>query len=183
MNRCSLIFSLAAIMFGAATVNASPIDPQGVFQNLVAGTPVVPVTDFLFGADASGGGVFSFQNVSGNDWVAMDFFVTEPPSISITCGGGPFFDTCNSTFDGPSGQWDIHFGDPINGGLPAGTEFSFNLNDPRSDDQPNGSGGWGAGADFNVVPTNGAPEPASWMLLAGGIGLAALWRRFGFARS
>lgn len=176
MNKCSLIFSLAAIMLGAATVNASPNDPQGVFQNFNPNAPFMPVTDFLFGADASGGGIFSFQNVSPNDWVAMDFFVTEPASIAVTCDGGPFFDTCDSSFDGTTGQWDIHFGSPINGGLPAGTEFSFNLNNDTSNNIF-GAGGWGPGADFNVIPTNGAPEPASWLLLAGGIALLGFLRR------
>ncbi len=177
-------FILAIVALGTTAVQADPVDPQGVFDNLVAGTPVMPESDFTFGADATGGGVLSFQNVSGTDWIAMDFTVTEPQGISITCNGGPFFGACitSSTNTSPNmAQYRILFSRPINGGIPNQAEFSFNLNDllptggPNFD--PNGAGGWGAGADFTVVPTSGAPEPASWLLLTAGLPLIGLARR------
>ncbi|MBV9611206.1 MAG: hypothetical protein JO091_01985 [Acidobacteriaceae bacterium] len=181
MTTCNSLCLLAAFALGAAAIEAAPLDPQGVFDNYVSGTAITPETDFTFGADPNGGGVFSFQNVSGTNWTAMDFIVTEPQGIFINCGPGPFFLVCGYTSTNIPGtnnaQYDIKFSQPINGGIGNLQVFSFNLNDPLSNQQqnfdPNGSGGWGAGADFNVIPTFGTPEPASSLLLAGGIMLFA----------
>ncbi|MBV9405211.1 MAG: hypothetical protein JO211_07690 [Acidobacteriaceae bacterium] len=179
MNKYySLLLALLALC--GATLHAAPVDPQGVFDNYVSGTAIVPETDFTFGADASGGGVFSFQNVSGKSWIAMDFFVTEPLGIFINCGPGPFFLVCGYTSTSNSATtalYDIKFSQAINGGIANGAIFSFNLNDPLpgggQNFDPNGAGGWGPGADFNVVPTFGAPEPASALLLFSGVSMLA----------
>lgn len=163
---------LAVYVLGAMAAQAGSVDPQGVFDNYVKGTPVTPETDFVFGSDASGGGVFSFQNVSGNTWSGMDFFVSEPAGISITCGGGPFYSTCQTSSTPTPGnpQYEIKFTGPINGGIANLGVFSFNLNDllPTGGQNlnPNGAGGWGNDADFTVVPTFATPEPAPFLLVA-----------------
>ncbi len=179
------------ITFGATALQAVPADPQGVFDNAIAGLPVTPVVDFPMFANQNGGGVYNFQNMSGNDWVGMDFFVTLPNNTPITCGGGPFFQGCevSSTPNDISliarqetgfSVYDIGFFDAVDTGIAAGTIFSINLNDPidgQPNLDPNGAGGWGSNNSFLVVPTAGAPEPSSWLLLASGIALIGTFRR------
>lgn len=169
---------LAIVASGAVTLHATPADPQGVFDNVIVGVPT-PVTDFGFGSDLSGGGYLSFQNVSGNDWVGMQIFVDQPAGIAITCGGGPYFGSCTTSYNATTGLYDMLFTDPLNGGIPNNATFSFDLNNPGPygpNRDPNGAGGWGNDADFNAVPAN-APEPASWLLFAAGLALFALTSR------
>lgn len=184
MYRSLLAFTLAMLASGALALEAAPVDPQGVFDTQIAGIPVTPVDPFSFSANANGGGVFNFQNVSGNNWVGMDFFVTLPENTPIACGPGPFFVTCEvtSTPIGTTGMatYDIGFNQPRNGGILNSGIFSFNLNDPLSSGpnlNPNGSGGWGASTMINVAETDAVPEPASLWLLGGGIALLASVRR------
>ena len=140
--------------------------------------PAIPVTSntFAFGADASGGGVFAFQNASGNDWGSMLVTATLPNLTPITCGPGPFL-TCTVSekpvLDGY--LYDILFGPAPGGGITAGTIFTVNLNDDGTD--PNGSGSWPVGQDFDAKTTV-VPEPGSVLLLmSGGLLVAGLCRR------
>ena len=186
MYRSTLTFTLALALRTLA-LEAAPVDPQGVFDTQITGIPVIGVDPFSFSANANGGGVFNFQNISGNQWVGMDFFVTLPENTPIACGPGPFFVTCEvtSTPIGTSGMasYDIGFDQPRNGGILSNGIFSFNLNDalrtgPNLD--PNGSGGWGPGTVINVQQTDAIPEPSSLWLLGGGIALLASILRLRF---
>lgn len=179
------VFTLAVLMFGAPAVQATPADPQGVFDSLIAGIPVTPVDAFQFQANSNGGGVFNFQNVSGNDWIGMDFFVTLASNTPIACGPGPFFFTCEVTSTPTDTRdmalYDIGFDEPRGSGITNQAGFSFNLNDPvkgQPNLDPNGAGGWDANTVFNVVATSATPEPGSWLLFASGIALIGSILRF-----
>jgi hypothetical protein len=126
---------------------------------------------FTFGADPSGGGVFSFENKTGVTWFELDILVSLPPSVTaITCGS-PAFVVCTAT--PPSAgmsQWDIQFGPNPTGGIPNLGLFSINLNNNAVVNMdPNGAGDWGAGKDFNAIANEDVPEPASWLLLGTGM--------------
>lgn len=138
---------------------------------------VITNKTFTFGADDAGGGVFSFQNETGVTWFELDILVTLPPSVTaITCGGGPFV-VCTSTAPHDSVSfWDITFGPNPRGGIPNGALFSINLNNNGvSNMDPNGAGDWGHDKDFNAIVNEDVPEPASWLLMGGGILGLAIW--------
>ncbi len=140
---------------------------------------VITNTSFAFGANASGGGDFSFQNETGQDWTRLDILVTLPTFQSITCGSIAFV-TCTVTTTTPPGSspadYDLIFGPNPSGGIRNGELFSINLNDDAVVNiDPNGTGSWGAGRDFNATANDGAPEPASWTLMALGILGFGLW--------
>lgn len=184
-----LTLALAMLSLGAPAMQANPADPQGVFDNQIGNIPIVPVDAFAFNADASGGGAFNFRNISGSDWIGLDFFVTLPENTPITCGPGPFFSACEVTPSssdaieiGPNAplmvQYDIGFSG--GNGIADQEVFAFNLNDPingQPNDEQNGSGGWGSGTPFTVIPTS-TPEPGSLLLFASGIALIGTFGRF-----
>jgi hypothetical protein len=133
---------------------------------------VIANKSFTFGANAHGGGVFSFQNETGEAWLQLDILVSLPSDVTaITCGSFAFV-TCTVTPpQGSSSKWDISFGPNPNGGIPNGATFSINLNNNAVvNEDPNGAGDWGPEKMFDAVAN--APEPASWMLI--GVGALAL---------
>lgn len=134
------------------------------------GTPVILTTDsFTFGADALGGGVLLFQNESGQSWRELDITATLPDFTTITCGPGPFI-TCTIAESPVSGGflYNILFGPAAGGGITQGQTFSVNLNDTGED--PNGTGSWGTGTDFDAKASNVTPEPSAvTLILLGGL--------------
>ena len=179
MSGHGLVLMLAIV--GASEAFASPIDPQGVFDKSIRGIPVSRVDAFDFQSDDSGGGAFNFMNVSGEHWTELIFHASLPPDSIIACGPGPFFRVCrvSSAFSpfSPTADFTIAFtGGP---GISNNEIFSFNLNDDI-DGQPNldqfGAGGWGSRKSLHVETIAG-PEPATWLLLGGGVGLLGVLRR------
>jgi hypothetical protein len=148
---------------------------------------IITNTSFTFGANASGGGDFSFQNETGQDWLQLDVLVTLPDTITqINCGTAlTTFGTCTFTSKPVPGTsnlaYDITFGPTSRGGISNGELFSINLNnDAANNPDPNGAGEWGAGNSFDATANDFAPEPASWLLLVfgfAGLGFYAYRRR------
>lgn len=166
----TLLFALAPFAMQAARptiiVNGDPPD-----------VTVITNTSFTFGANDKGGGDFSFQNQTGEDWTRLDVFVTLPTFESITCGSISFV-TCTVTTTTPPGSspasYDLIFGPNTGGGIKNGELFSINLNNNAVVNvDPNGAGEWGPGRDFNAVANDYAPEPASWALLLAGFAVFA----------
>jgi hypothetical protein len=165
-----LAIALAPTLLNATNPKILIKDPPS------SATPVTSNT-FTFGANAQGGGIFSFQNASGTDWTSMLVTATLPNLTAITCGPGPFV-TCTVSETQVSKGWlyDILFGPTTTGaGINNGMVFEVILNDEGTD--PNGAGSWPASVDFSAK-TNVTPEPASVLLLiSGGLVIGVLRRR------
>jgi hypothetical protein len=161
----ALLFAFAPLTLQARPTIIINRDPPDI--------TVIANKSFTFGADAAGGGVFSFQNETGESWLQLDVLVSLPSGVTaITCGSIAFV-TCTVTPPHDSVSiWDITFGPNPNGGIPNGATFSINLNNNGVVNQdPNGAGDWGPDKQFSAVAD--APEPASWMLIGiGTLGLA-----------
>jgi hypothetical protein len=177
MRLRSSIVGLIATLLPAAMYAGNP-------HILIKGDPpnptIITSDSFSLSANALGGGVFTFQNESGNLWQSLEFTATLPLFTTITCGPGPFT-TCTIA-QSPVGDnvlYDILFGPAPNGaGIKEGEIFSINLNDQGED--PDGVGSWGAGttlaAEANTVTA--APEPSSFILFgSGALAMAAIARR------
>lgn len=190
MFKLHYIVGIAALSIAGMIAQADPIDPVMSMDDPPVGTPVG--LGFFFSSNANGGGFLQFNNASGVLWTTFDVFVTLQTGSPITCFSGPFFNSCTTTSSSQGGtisQFDIHFSNvtletlqPQQGtGIAPGDSFSLNLNDLVDQVQPtdpNGIGGWGANNSFNAS-ANGAPEPASWLLLASGGAVLFGIRRYG----
>jgi hypothetical protein len=182
MSMRAFASALIVLTFSAAT-QATPIDPHIRFGAAVAGIPITPVDAFSWQANSNGGGVFNFQNLTGNDWVGVDVLVTLPTGVTITCQTVAFFSGCKfketaSKIPGMS-DYDIGFDEPETNGVTNKTVFSLNMNDPIDDHpnmDPNGKGGWGANTML-TAETTVTPEPASFLLLGSGVVLIGAMRR------
>jgi hypothetical protein len=123
-------------------------DPLGPFT-LIMGL------DFTFMADASGGGMLSFTNDSGEDWTSLEIEAPAPlPTDVITCGGTSFA-TCTVLFES-SGFAIIDFsGGP---GILNGENFTIDL----------GPSGWPPNGQFRAFAN--VPEPGTLALFIIGLG-------------
>jgi hypothetical protein len=166
--RLRTFFSALALVVAPCAVQAG--NPHIIIKDPPENATPITSNTFTFGADASGGGVFFFQNESGKNWFSMGVEVVLPAFTSITVTPGPFLsDTIVQTPQGDNQVlYDIIFG-PTANAIPVGTVFSINLND--SGDDPNGVGSWGPGNDFSAESNVAiSPEPsAALLLLAGGL--------------
>lgn len=169
---------LALFMFAgtAAALRAAPVDPKIIVSG---GGDATNVTSdvFTFQSDPNGGGVFTFINDSNSNWLSLDFLVTLPSGSMINCSSS-VYQTCESSFttidDTNLARYDIGFDNPIGNGIFIGDTLTINLNDNGND--VNGAGSWGPNNTFSVAAN--APEPSSFLFLAGGILLLSGLRRY-----
>jgi hypothetical protein len=187
VNRSLCVLGLAILTIGTPLARSSAVYSMG---DPGTGTPVT--SNFIFGSDPAGGGVLSFNNVSGVLWNSLEISVTEPIATQITILPGLFFNSnqFSSTPDpgGVTSRFTIGLFNTGtgSGGIPDGQFFTINLNNLIGNQQntdPNGAGGWGPETQFsaaaNSVNVSGSPEPASTLLVITGLGLVG-WgsRRF-----
>ena len=185
------ISCLALLALGAIGSERSAV--AATFQ-LVGSDPVpILITGpiFLFDANANGGGIFEFQNATGNVLTSLTFQASIP---NPGCPQAPAFTV---TSLGVTGLINTGFNYSVTSGCPgdqtdffqlviSGTHlengtgvFTVNLNDPGDLDNynnPDGSGGWD-GARFSNSSTDETPEPASMMLVGAGLVGLATWHR------
>jgi len=105
--------------------------------------------DFMFQADSSGGGTFTFTNASGETWFDLEILVPMPNQISAILCGGDTFAYC-SVEPGRNGYyaelifWGGH-------GVLAGKDFTIEL------------AGWTPNGTFAAFANT--PEPSTIVLL------------------
>jgi hypothetical protein len=176
---------LALLCFcSAGAVRATAIDPRIIITPDGPSPIPVPSSTFTFESNESGGGFLIFMNETGHEWAAIDFFATLPSDSTFSCDAPNLYQQCGPVVQAESlavtlsSQFDIRFSAPNPGILP-GQDFNINLNDPSFGTDPSGAGGWGSNNTIQAVVTFGTiPEPASWLLFAGGAALLAMLRRY-----
>jgi PEP-CTERM motif len=190
--KCTRFVFLLLLLMGSSVLayaDGVPVDPRmDVSDPDCPATCPIPIegTSFAFTSNNTGGGFFTFQNVSGTDWTSLlvetGSIPFNVPANTVTCTTNAFL-SCQ-VFDLAGGVTAMYFSG-VNSdselgpfGILNNFVFTVNLNDllasgaPNTD--PNGSGGWGSGRDFTATanaPTP-VPEPATLTLM--GIGIAAL---------
>lgn len=169
IQTCLLALAIAIAPF------ALRANPTILIKDPPPPATIISSDSFTFGADAMGGGVFSFTNESGTDWRQLDVTAILPISTQVTVGPGPFVTDTVSISPVTGGFfYDIRFGPTATGGILNGATFQLNLDNQPSTD-PSGPGDWGAGKDFSAAAN--APEPSPGMLLfAGGLLVAGVLR-------
>ncbi len=169
--------SLLTLLMAAAPIALWADNPHILIKGDPTDPTIVPGTSFGFGADGSGGGDFSFQNESGQNWLQLTVTaLLSSSSVAITCGPGPF-DTCTISNHAATGGflYDIVFGPVASGGITNGEIFSIDLNNSGTD--PSGSGSWPANQDFGAQANATVPEPSAVLLVvAGGLLMAGVFR-------
>lgn len=189
MTKNILLPLAALVALLPLQTKAIGIDPQGSWQTASASFESFSIAtpSFTFGSDALGGGIVSFINVSGSEWVGVNINVDLAPGSIIGCGPAPYFTFCQVTsvpLSSSLDQFTIAFYQPtVGGGILPGETVSFNLNDNMDASvnlDPNGAGGWGPDNTFSAGVMTGSPEPASLLLILAGFGIVAAGRRFCF---
>jgi hypothetical protein len=157
------------ILSSAQIGHSASVDPQISVGDPTSGTPVYTETFFL-SSDAHGGGVLQFVNNSGQIWQSLDFFVTLPEDDTITCNSTVYGFCSYTKSPAANGKslFDIGFEEPDQQGILPGGAFSIDLNDPH---EPPGAdkGSWAPFTSMEAVANFDIPEPASWLLITGGL--------------
>ncbi len=193
----------------ASVVTDVPPDPSMV---ILRGGDATNINgpEFSFGAGPNGGGIFVFDNNTGQSISELNITVTvpdpnpiAPPAytfVNFVLPGTSNSETFGKDCSGVAGNFDcvhVTLFDP-SGAQPIapGATFTFDLNNSPSNDpgvnppnytgqdQPNGNGGWGPDTTFNSTVAFATPEPATLPLAAAGLTLL-LWharRRLAFHR-
>ena len=183
MRKSGCLLALVCL-YSAGVVRATAIDPRIIITP--DGPSPTPVTSSTFGfqANESGGGFLFFMNQTGREWAAIDILATLPADSTFTCDAPKLYQQCGPVVQASvqalslMGAFDIRFSAPAPGILP-GQDFNINLNDVSFGTDPSGGGGWGSNNAIQAVVTFGTiPEPASWLLFAGGAALVGLLRRY-----
>ncbi|MGA8027103.1 MAG: PEP-CTERM sorting domain-containing protein [Bryobacteraceae bacterium] len=174
MSKRIYFLALLVCAIRTTAIWAGPIDPKIIVSGGGDATYVTsPV--FTFMSDSAGGGVLSFINATGMDFLSLDLFVTLAQGSPIDCSSNVFArcEVTSTPIAPPKSgaaalaMFDIGLDEPISGGILNGTPFDINLDDKGSD--PNGAGGWGPNNPFVAVAN--IPEPSSWLLFGGGVAL------------
>jgi PEP-CTERM motif len=129
---------------------------------------------FTITVDIQGGGHKPCRNTSGVDWTGLNFFVTLPVGTLVmpSCPSTSAFGGCSVITSLAAGHETVEV-EFFDGSIPSHALFFVSLNDDHTD--KDGSGGWPKG----TVITGDAvvPEPATFLLLASGIGVLCLRRK------
>jgi hypothetical protein len=195
MTKVRFVVLLSFLLASATLARADgiPTDPDIDVSDpaCITDCPAGVGLNFIFGANAFGGGIVSLTNASGQDWKSLLITTNSDPFFvnpgSITCITNAFLNCLVEDLQGgmtgmylsgvlappPGSEEDADDAGPH--GILNGDAFSINLNDNDSS-----TGSWGADRDFSAsanVP-NPVPEPNTLSLLAAGLGALVGGRKF-----
>ncbi len=181
----AFVLALTAILFCTAAARADVVDPriEGSGSPCTGSDTDVFSPNFIFTADASGGGIFGFCNKSSVDWTTLELITSGFTSAQITCIAVDIFTNCLKT-DLGGGLVSLYFSGGI--GVPQGQpegpfhHVVFDLNCPVTTFNTSNSAclPWNPNQSFDVAANTPppVPEPATAILI-GSSALAALVRR------
>lgn len=169
--RVSALLALAALAASPAWATTLT-DPQIIVNDPDCTVAADIFTlQFTFTTNSLGKGLFCFKNETGVNITTFQFIALEPPGTTFpndfVCGGNAFI---NCTFQQSGGNIIINFFG-LGGtflGIPAGHEFTINLNSDL--------GGWVPDSTF-TARANLVPEPGTIALLLTGAGALGTRRR------
>jgi hypothetical protein len=181
-----LVVLVSVVLFASVTVaRADDIPSGGIDPDIdISDPPCNPFEDcppgvgltFTFSANASGGGILTFTNVSGENWTTLLIttgsipFLVDPALIVCTTNA---FVSCTpqSLGGGTTGIYLSGTNDFFHG-IPNFDVFTINLNDFGSS-----TGSWGANRSFAAAANVTLPEPLTLTLLGAGLGALVAYRK------
>ena len=193
MKLARLLFLGALVLSSALIVRAdgiSPIDPTIIIGR---GTGSAPITALQFPVPigSNGGGIFYFDNATGQNWIGLTLTVTfkdanAAMAAAVSCSNGSIlsdvFSACSSKRQGKiltisltGGQITPCVGESCS----LTSEFFVDLNDGatlHNHGKANGKGGWKGDTIQAQAIT---PEPATLLLLLSGLGGIWMCRKRG----
>ena len=182
-----LVALVSVLLFASASVARADSIPLGAIPDpdidisdppCIEGCPPGVGLTFTFSADASGGGIVSFTNISGETWTTLlittgsiPFFV-DP--TSIVCTTNAFVRCIPQNLGGGTTAIYLSGTNEFFHGIPNLDVFTINLNDFDSS-----SGSWGANRSFAAAANVPAPvpEPRTLTLLGAGLGALMAYRK------
>ena len=194
--RLGRVLSVLVVLLSSALVihadSISPSDPQIIVGRGRLDSTMITKSPFGVPVDSSGGGIFNFDNATGNEWTGLMLTITFPNAVdakaaAVSCSNGDIlsniYTDCSSDRQGRTLTITLTGGgiDSCSGGsCPLDTQFFIDLNTGDSlnaHGNPNGVGGWNNkdGKDTIEVQSLTTPEPGTLALLLTGLG--GFWLR------
>jgi PEP-CTERM putative exosortase interaction domain len=190
MNPVRMLLGCVLVLSSALGVYAdgiSPDDPQ-IIVGRGSGSTAVTTFQFSVPIGPNGGGIFDFDNRSGQDWVGLILTVTFPTAAdamaAVSCSSS-IFTTCGSSRHGrivtitfTGGEITDCSASPCS----LDSEFFLDLNNADSLSNHGHANGDGKGNWKNDTISGQAittPEPTTLPLLLAGLGGIYLWRKRG----
>lgn len=160
--KAALFAAILAVC--AISASASPIDP-GIIVRDPKGCPsggctVITGLTFNFSVPQAGFGLLHFLNSSGVTWTSLTLTELGVPAIDVTCTSDAF--SCSVVAFGTGAKIVLTATGEFKG-IPNGNSFEIILGCVNGD-CPH----WPGGLEFTAV-ANSVPEPASLVLLLGGV--------------
>jgi hypothetical protein len=166
----------------------SPNDPK-IIVGRGTGSTLVTALHFVVPVDLGGGGIFNFDNATGQDWVGLILTVNFPnaaaaKAAAVSCSSD-VFSACSPERHGKILTITLTGGEITpcsDSSCSMDSEFFVDLNDGatlHNHGKANGKGGWEKDIIEGQAITT-APEPAALSLLLSGLGGIWLWRKRGY---
>jgi hypothetical protein len=185
-----LVVFLSVLLFASASVARADTIPLGSVPLGAIPDPDIDISDppciegcppgvgltFTFSANASGGGIVSFTNISGQTWTSLLITTGSTPFFvdpgSIVCTTNAFVNCVPQNLGGGTTAIYLSGTNEFFHGIPNLDVFTINLNDSDSS-----SGSWGANRSFAAAANVPVPEPATLILLGAGLGAIVVHRK------